>query len=101
MKFFAANTATFDVIIVDGDHRVLPAFRDLTNALAALRPGGLLICDDYGNSDTPEVTRAVVKFAAEAGDFYDAAGYRPIWFANAGKPDPIQLSAIYWRKKAA
>lgn len=97
--FFKNNSRQFDVVIVDGDHRLEPAFRDLLNALAALRPGGLLICDDYGNSDTPDVTRAVGKFISVAGDFYDAAGYKPIWFQNAGKPAPIQLTALYWRKK--
>ncbi|MGF7169450.1 SAM-dependent methyltransferase [Sphingobium xanthum] len=97
--FFAANERTFDVVIIDGDHRYEPARKDLHAGLQALRPGGLLICDDYGNSDTPEVTRAVCKFVEEAGDFYDAAGYRPIWFMNVNKPAPIQLTAIYWRKR--
>lgn len=98
-NFFKSNSQDFDVIIVDGDHRVAPALRDLQNSLAALRSGGLLICDDYGNSDTPEVTRAAVRFVEGAGDFYDAAGFKPIWFQNAGKPAPIQLSALYWRKR--
>lgn len=97
--FFRKNTEKFDVIIVDGDHRVGPAMRDLHNSLRALQPGGLLLCDDYGNSDTPEVTRAVVRFVEEAEDFYDASGFRPIWFQNGKKPAPIQLSVVYWRKK--
>ena len=98
-QFFAEPGESFDLILVDGDHRFAPALRDLTNALTRLRPGGLLVCDDYGNSDSPDVTRAVVRFCARAGDFYDASGYRPIWFENAGKPAPIQLSIIFWRKK--
>ena len=98
-QFFADPGESYDLILVDGDHRFEPALRDLTNALTRLRPGGLLVCDDYGNSDSPDVTRAVVRFCARAGDFHDASGYRPIWFENAGKPAPIQLSIIFWRKK--
>jgi len=98
--FFKTNDQTFDVVIVDGDHRLHPALSDLTSGLKVLRPGGLLICDDYANSDTPEVTRAAVKFAAAHSDAFDASGFRPVWFSNAGKPFPIMLSVVYWRKAA-
>lgn len=97
--FFAGTSAMFDVIIVDGDHRVEPAIRDLKNSLGRLVAGGLLMCDDYGNSDTPQVTKAVNSFLDENPNFYSAAGYRPIWFQNKGKHVPIQLSVVYWKKK--
>ncbi|WP_170756223.1 class I SAM-dependent methyltransferase [Ruegeria lacuscaerulensis] len=97
--FFEASQYMYDVVIIDGDHRLQPTIKDLRAGLNALRPGGLLVCDDYGNSDTPEVTRAVCKFVDEASESFDASGYRPIWFVNAGKPAPIQLTVIYWRKK--
>ncbi len=98
-QFFAQNSTIFDVIIVDGDHRVEPAIRDLKNSLRFLAPGGLLMCDDYGNSDTPQVTKAVNTFLDEHPDFFSAAGFRPIWFQNKGKHIPIQLSVVYWKKK--
>lgn len=98
-KFFARNSMTFDVIIVDGDHRLKPAMRDLKNGLRFLVSGGLLMCDDYGNSDTPQVTKAVNSFLDENPDFYSASGFRPIWFQNTGKHIPIQLSVVYWNKK--
>ena len=98
--FFSSAAETYDAIIVDGDHRVIPTIRDLRNSLDHLRPGGLLVCDDYGNPDTPEVTQGVIRFCEASGDFYDAAGFRPLWFQNARKPAPIQLTVIYWRKKS-
>ncbi len=98
-QFFDQNSMSFDVIIVDGDHRFEPAARDLKNSLRCLAPGGLLMCDDYGNSDTPEVTRAVNTFLNENPDFYTASGFRPIWFQNKGKHIPIQLSVVYWKRK--
>lgn len=97
-QFFAQNSKMFDVIIVDGDHRFEPATKDLRNSLQFLVPGGLLMCDDYGNSDTPEVTRAVNRFLDENPNFYSAAGFRPIWFQNKGKHIPIQLSVAFWKK---
>jgi hypothetical protein len=99
-KFFLDTDHRYDAIIVDGDHRVIPTIRDLRNSLARLRPGGLLVSDDYGNPDAPEVTPGVVRFCESAGEFYDAAGFRPVWFRHPRKPAPIQLTVIYWRKKS-
>lgn len=42
-EFFATNTATFDVIYVDGLHEANQAFRDVHNALEILNPGMHLI----------------------------------------------------------
>lgn len=46
----------YDLITVDGDHRIGPAYYDLRLALERLAPGGHIIVDDY---NWPWVTKAV------------------------------------------
>lgn len=98
-QFFESNQDMFDVVIVDGDHSFDQTIKDLKNALAALNPGGLLVCDDYGNSDTPAVTKAVNAFINQTPQFWDDWGYRPLWFQNKSKHIPVQLSIVYWKKR--
>lgn len=45
--------AKYDLIYIDGDHRTFPAFRDCMMAWELLRPGGIMIIDDF--DEIPEV----------------------------------------------
>jgi predicted O-methyltransferase YrrM len=45
--FFDKNTETFDLIYVDGCHECDFILRDLENAFAVLREGGIMWMDDY------------------------------------------------------
>lgn len=45
-RFFARNTKTFDLILVDGLHHAPQAFKDIRNALAVLAPGGSILVHD-------------------------------------------------------
>lgn len=47
----------FDLIFVDGNHRLEYAQRDTENALKMLRGGGCIAWHDYGNPDFPELTQ--------------------------------------------
>lgn len=51
--------AIFDLVHVDGDHSALGALNDLVLCWPKLRPGGVLILDDYW---TPEVAEAARRF---------------------------------------
>jgi SAM-dependent methyltransferase len=44
--FFAQNRETFDIIFIDGLHAYEQVQRDVINALACLRVGGLVFCHD-------------------------------------------------------
>ena len=69
-EFMAAkghgNNEMLDWIYIDGDHSYEGCLRDLENALQVVRPGGLILGDDYGwpNSkwSKPGVTKAVNEF---------------------------------------
>lgn len=60
----------YDLVSVDGDHRVGPCYHDTRLALAALAPGGHVVCDD---GSWPWVRQALDAFLAERphlrGDF--------------------------------
>ncbi len=43
----AGDRETFDFIYLDGDHSAAAVLADLTLCWPLLRPGGVLICDDY------------------------------------------------------
>lgn len=43
--------ATFDLILVDGDHSEQGAAEDLKNSWRMLRPGGILVFDDISNPE--------------------------------------------------
>lgn len=70
-KFWKENTATFDLIYVDGSHLYDDVRNDLYEAWKVLRPGGLLLADDWDHKknikaegDTSEygVSLAVLEF---------------------------------------
>lgn len=45
-EFFKENKKTFDIIFVDGLHECEAVHRDITNSLAILNEGGVVICHD-------------------------------------------------------
>ena len=46
-NFFLENKVHFDVIYIDGHHKDFQVLKDCRNAWKYLKPGGILICDDY------------------------------------------------------
>lgn len=45
-RFFARNRESFDLVFIDGLHVAEQAFRDLSNSLACLAPGGSILLHD-------------------------------------------------------
>lgn len=61
--FFEDNEEKFDVIFIDGLHHADQVERDLKNSLAALAPGGVVICHDL--NPTSEGMQAVPRSQQE------------------------------------
>ena len=56
--------ARFDMVFIDGDHRMGSVLADLTNAWRLVKPGGTVAVHDYGEETCPDVARAVSIFFA-------------------------------------
>jgi hypothetical protein len=97
--FFKTNTSMFDIVFVDGDHRYAACLNDCENAWKALRPGGLLIIDDYGNNFHPEVEWAVRKFHEDRKGDFEKKGTLPMFFELPGMAGPVVLFFMYYKKK--
>lgn len=65
-EFFADFTEKLDWVYVDADHSFEGCLFDLKNAMRIIKPGGLLLGDDFYPSK-PGVMRAVVEFSIETG----------------------------------
>ncbi len=89
---------TWDLILVDGDHRYASALWDMHHWFQRLRPGGVMIADDYANSDTPGVTRAVNRFIELNAEGIAQTGYTVLPFQNKKKYIPISLTFVYWMR---
>lgn len=50
---------SIDCVLFDGDHSYNGIITDVINYVSSVRPGGLLIFDDYNNEDFPGVQKAV------------------------------------------
>ncbi len=57
-----------DLVIVDGDHTRYGVISDFRNFWPKLRLGGLMVIDDFGNDDWPEVETAVKDLLASSED---------------------------------
>ena len=55
----AIGDRQFDFLAIDGDHSYDGVKRDFENYLDHMRPGGLIIFDDYDTSDWPEIKKYV------------------------------------------
>ena len=50
-SFFVENTESYDFIYLDGDKSAEGRYQDAMSAWQALKPNGLLVCDDAGLSN--------------------------------------------------
>lgn len=58
----------FDLIYIDGDHSAQGCLLDTTLTWDLLSHGGIMVWDDYGNTDYPGVRKAVNAFLSCATD---------------------------------
>lgn len=93
--YFRRATERFDLVFVDGDHRLEPTLDDLRGAMQVVKPGGILLIDDYGNSDTPAVTRAINQFIQKYDTHIQRIGHQYFRFQNKGKHLPVQKAFVY------
>jgi SAM-dependent methyltransferase len=56
----------FDLIYVDGSHAALDVIQDAAGAWKLLKPHGILVFDDYGNTALPVLSGLAVKPAIDA-----------------------------------
>jgi SAM-dependent methyltransferase len=56
----------FDFVYVDGSHAALDVIQDAAEAWKLLKPHGMLVFDDYGNTALPVVSGLAVKSAIDA-----------------------------------
>jgi hypothetical protein len=96
--FARSGKRSWDVIIVDADHRYSAALWDLQHWFKRVKSGGLMLADDYANCDTPEVTPAVNEFIRLNPKAIAKSGYRLLPFQNKGKEVPISLTIVYFLK---
>lgn len=55
----AAGLRAYDVLVIDGDHSYDGVKFDFDHYAPLVRPGGLIVIDDYHSPDWPDVTRFV------------------------------------------
>jgi hypothetical protein len=54
-----ADSATCDLLVIDGDHSYAGVKHDSESYLGMVRPGGYVVFDDYGNPAWPAVKQYV------------------------------------------
>jgi predicted O-methyltransferase YrrM len=64
---------TFRFAHIDGSHQFEDALADMRLAASHLRPGGVVVVDDYEHPDFPDVARAVIAFRAAHPEFLELA----------------------------
>lgn len=62
-----AAVKQFDLVFVDADHNLKPAYDDLMAASCLIRPGGVIAAHDFGNPAWPGVEAAVREFCRDEG----------------------------------
>ncbi|MBB3179827.1 class I SAM-dependent methyltransferase [Variovorax sp. Sphag1AA] len=82
---FVTDGKRCDFVYVDGSHRAADVLEDLILGFRALKPGGLLICDDYmgGAGSNANLTLGSPKIAVDAftniyRDRIEIFGWQPI-----------------------
>lgn len=63
--FFRDNKNTYDIIYIDGSHVPEQITRDMENAFAVLRPGGIMWMDDYLGGHGFAIKRTMDAFLAK------------------------------------
>ena len=67
MKLEEVAVGGFDIIFVDGDHRMPRCYYDIKNSLSLVKRGGFVIVHDY-NSPLPNMVKSSVDALLEDGD---------------------------------
>lgn len=93
----AKGEGPYDVIVIDGDHSYKGVEADFKRYADLVRPGGILIVDDYGSKDWPDVTKfvdAVVKpdMRFEGLGIYSRTALFKRQTADVGKTAPAEKS---------
>lgn len=65
----ALNEGPYDVLVIDGDHTYDGIRVDFEQYAQMLAPNGILIIDDYGSEDWPDVTKYVDDVVAKDSRF--------------------------------
>lgn len=52
--FFHLNKRQYDFVFIDGSHLAKDVLSDLVSSWAWLKPGGIIVADDYGWDNRPE-----------------------------------------------
>lgn len=89
----------YNAIFIDGDHRYEHCLADAESFWTHLKPGGILMFDDYANTDHPGVTKAVNEFAMRRRQDIEYALYFGCHFVNTNKIAPVINGQICLRKK--
>ena len=80
---FAAATLSADLIHLDAAHEYADVAQDIRVWWPLVRPGGVLLGDDYDPGTWPGVVRAVNEFAAREGVLLRLAGQRAMkWWVE-------------------
>jgi hypothetical protein len=101
-RFFNSTSGhLYDLIYIDGDHRYDSALWDITHWFYRTSPDGLMVVDDYGNADHPDVTKAVNRFIEEHASFIDRMGYRSyeMYTGKGNKRIPVSKANVFFRRK--
>lgn len=69
----AGESGPYDVLVIDGDHTFDGVKADFERYAEMLVPGGMLIVDDYGSDDWPDVTK-YVDSVVEKDDRFERVG---------------------------
>ena len=59
MMLHGLEAASFDAVYLDGSHEARDVLSDVVMAVGLLRPGGVLLIDDYNNPAFPGIKRVV------------------------------------------
>mmetsp|Transcript_45530 Transcript_45530/g.84335 ORF Transcript_45530/g.84335 Transcript_45530/m.84335 type:complete len:307 (-) Transcript_45530:64-984(-) len=82
--FLSTNAAKFDVAFIDGLHTYEGVRDDIKTYVKLLKPGGILIFNDYGNGVFPGVERAVDEYVSKSrGKLIVGAEKKPPGVTNA------------------
>lgn len=96
--FFDKCNSEYDLIFVDGDHSYGEALWDMCKWFSKVKEGGLLMIDDYGNVDTPDVTKAANSFVALYKNSIGRMGFFDKTFLNNKKFIPAVSRYVYFEK---